>query len=125
VPFDLVPGDVVTDAVFTFTNRTQELSGTLQDASKRPATDFTVVVFPVDKSLWGSTRRVRSVRPDTNGKFTFSLPSGAYRIAAVLDIGPEDLRDPSLLEELTAASLAITIADGEKKVQDLRLASGG
>lgn len=125
VPFDLAPGDVVTDAVFTFTNRTQELSGTLQDASKRPATDFTVVVFPVDKSLWGSTRRVRTVRPDTNGKFAFSLPSGAYRIAAVLDIGPEDLRDQSLLEELAAASLAITIADGEKKVQDLRLASGG
>jgi uncharacterized protein (DUF2141 family) len=126
VPFDLAPGDVITDAVFTFTNRTQELSGTLQDASKRPATDFTVVVFPLDTTLWGSTRRVRTVRPDTNGKFTFNnLPSGAYRIAAVLDIGPEDLRDESLLEELAAASLAITIADGEKKVQDLRLASGG
>jgi len=126
VPFDLAAGDVVTDAVITFTNRTQELSGTLQDASKRPATDFTVVVFPTDKSLWGSTRRVRTVRPDTTGKFTFNnLPSGAYRIAAVLDIGPEDLRDQSLLEELAAASLAITIADGEKKVQDLRLASGG
>ena len=126
VPFDLAPGDVITDAVFTFTNRTQELSGTLQDASKRPAPDFTVVVFPADKALWGSTRRVRTVRPDTSGKFTFAnLPSGAYRIAAVLDIGPEDLRDQSLLEELVAASLAVTIADGEKKVQDLRLASGG
>src|SRR5688572_3912272 len=126
VPFDLAPGDVITDAVFTFTNRTQELSGTLQDASKRPAPDFTVVVFPADKSLWGSTRRVRTVRPDTNGKFTLTnLPSGAYRIAAVLDIGTEDLRDRSLLEELAAASLAFTLADGEKKVQDLRLASGG
>ena len=126
VPFDLAAGDVVTDAVFTFTNRTQELSGTLQDASKRPAPDFTVVVFPVDRALWGSTRRVRTVRPDTTGKFTFTnLPAGAYRIAAVLDIGPEDLRDQTLLEELAAASLAVTIADGEKKVQDLRLASGG
>ena len=125
-PFELAPGDVITDAVFTFTNRTQELSGTLQDAAKRPAPDFTVVVFPADKSLWGSTRRVRTVRPDTNGKFTFTnLPSGAYRIAAVLDIGPEELRDRSLLEELAAASLALTLADGEKKVQDLRLASGG
>ena len=126
VPFDLAPGDVITDAVLTFTNRTQELSGTLQDASKRPAPDFTVVVFPVDKALWGSTRRVRTVRPDTTGKFTFTnLPSGAYRIAAVLDIGQEDLRDQTLLEELAAASLAITIADGEKRIQDLRLASGG
>jgi hypothetical protein len=126
VPFDLAPGDVITDAVLTFTNRTQELSGTLQDSSKRPAPDFTVVVFPADTSLWGSTRRVRTVRPDTTGKFTLTnLPSGAYRIAAVLDIGPEDLRDRSLLEELAAASLAVTLADGEKKIQDLRLASGG
>ena len=126
VPFDLAHGDAITDAVFTFTNKTQELSGTLQDASKRPAPDFTVVVFPADKSLWGSTRRVRTVRPDTNGKFTFTnLPSGAYRIAAVLDIGTEELRDRSLLEELAAASLAFTLADGEKKIQDLRLASGG
>ncbi len=126
VPFDLAAGDVITDAVFTFTNRTQELSGTLQDASKRPAPDFTVVVFPVDKALWGSTRRVRTIRPDTNGKFTFNgLPSGAYRIAAVLDIGTEELRDKTLLDELAAASLAVTIADGEKKVQDLRLSSGG
>ena len=62
----------------------------------------------------------------TSGTFTFAnLPSGAYRIAAVLDIGPEDLRDPSLLEELAAASLAVTVADGEKKVQDLSLGSGG
>lgn len=126
VPFELAPGDVISDAVFTFTNRTQELSGTLQDASKRPAPEFTVVVFPADKALWGSTRRVRTTRPDTSGKFTFTnLPAGTYRIAAVVDIGQEDLRDQSLLEELAAASLAVTIADGEKKIQDLRLASGG
>ena len=125
-PFDVGGGDTIADAVFTFTNRTQELSGTLQDASKRPAPDFTVVLFPTDKTLWGSTRRVRTIRPDTSGKFTFTnIPSGAYRIAAVADIGPEDLRDQSLLEELAAASLAVTVADGEKKVQDLRLASGG
>jgi len=126
VPFELTAGDVIGDAALTFTNRTQELSGTLQDAAKRPATDFTVVVFPADKTLWGATRRVRTTRPDTGGKFTFAnLPAGAYRIAAVQDIGPEDLRDPSLLEELMSASLAVTIADGEKKVQDIRLASGG
>lgn len=125
-PFDLAAGDTITDAVFTFTNRTQELTGSLQDASHRPAPDYTVVVFPADKALWGAARRVRSTRPDTSGKFTFTnLAAGAYRIAAVVDIGPEELRDPALLEELLAASIAFTIADGEKKVQNLRLASGG
>lgn len=126
LPFDVTPGDLITDAVFTFTNRTQELTGTLQDASQRPATDYTVVVFPADKALWSSTRRVRSTRPATDGTFSLAnLPAGAYRIAAVLDIGPEELRDQALLEELLAASVAFTIADGEKKVQNLRIASGG
>jgi len=126
LPFDVAAGDTITDAVFTFTNRTQELTGSLQDASNRPAPDYTVVVFPADKTLWGAARRVRSTRPDTSGKFTFTnLAAGAYRIAAVVDIGPEELRDPALLEELLAASIAFTITDGEKKVQNLRIASGG
>jgi len=125
-PFDLAAGDTITDAVFTFTNRTQEVTGTLQDASRRPAPDYTVVLFPSDRALWGSTRRVRSTRPGTDGRFAFAnLPAGVYRIAAVTDIGAEELRDPALLEELAAASIAFTIADGEKKVQDLRIASGG
>ena len=126
VPFDLQPGDAITGASFVFTNRTQEIRGTLQDESQRPAPDFTVVVFPADKALWGATRRVRTTRPGTDGTFSFEgLPSGAYRIAAVVDIGREELTDPALLEELAAASIALTLADGETKVQDLRLATGG
>jgi hypothetical protein len=125
VVIDVAPGDVITDAVFTFTNRTQELTGTLQDASQRPAPDYTVVIFPADKALWASTRRVRSTRPGTDGKFSIpNLPAGSYRIAAAVDIGAEELRDPSLLEELLAASIAFTIGDGDRKVQDLRIAGG-
>ncbi len=125
-PFELAAGDAITDAVFTFTNRTQTLTGTLQDAAKRPAPDYTVVLFPADRTLWGSPRRVRSTRPGTDGRFAFAnLPAGAYRIAAVTDIGAEELRDPTLLEELAAASIAFVLGDGEKKVQDLRIASGG
>jgi hypothetical protein len=126
LPFEVAPGDAIDNAVLTFTNRTQELTGTLQDASQRPAPDYTVVVFPADRSLWSATRRVRSTRPGTDGTFAFAgLPAGAYRIAAVVDIGPEELRDQALLEELLAASVAFTIADGEKKVQNLRISSGG
>ncbi len=126
VPFELAAGDAITDAVLTFTNRTQELTGTLQDASKRPAPDYTVVVFPADRALWGATRRVRTTRPGTDGRFSIdTLPAGAYRIAAVVDIGAEELEDQALLEELAAASIPFTLAEGETKVQDLRLASGG
>lgn len=122
VPFVLEPDDQITDAVFTFTNRTQQVSGTLIDAAQRPAPDYTIVVFPEDRTLWGSSRRVRTARPGTDGRFTVAnLPAGRYRIAAVTDIGPEETQDRALLEELLAASLAFTLADGEQKVQDLRI----
>lgn len=122
LPFELAPNDTITDALLTFTNRTQELTGTLSDASQRPAPDFTIVVFPEDKALWGSPRRIRTARPGTDGRFSVpGLPAGSYRIAAVTDIGPEEVRDRALLEELAASSIAFTLADGEKKVQDLRI----
>lgn len=125
LPFVLEPTDTITDAVITFTNRTQELTGTLSDASQRPAPDYTIVVFPEDRTLWASQRRVRTTRPGTDGRFTIpGLPSGTYRIAAVTDIGPEETRDLALLEELAAASIVFTLGDGEKKVQDLRIAGG-
>lgn len=123
LPFELAPNDNITDAVLTFTNKTQTLTGTLSDASQRPAPDYTIVVFPEDKTLWQSARRVRTARPGTDGKFTITgLPSGSYRIAAVTDISPEETRDLALLEELAGASIVFTLADGETKVQDLRIA---
>ncbi len=121
-PFVLEAGDAITDAVLTFTNRTQELSGQLSDASGRPAPDFTVVVFPEDQALWQSDRRIRTARPGTDGKYTIAnLPTGTYRIAAVTDIAPGEERDATLLQELLAASIQVVIADGEQKTQDIRI----
>lgn len=122
LPFELSSNDNISDAVLTFTNKTQTLTGTMSDASQRPAPDYTIVVFPEDRALWPSTRRVRTVRPGTDGKFTITgLPSGSYRIAAVTDISPEETRDLALLEELAGASIVFTLGDGETKVQDLRI----
>jgi hypothetical protein len=122
VPFELMSGDNITDAVLTFTNKTQTITGTLSDASQRPAPDYTIVVFPEDRTLWTAARRVRTVRPGTDGKFTVTgLPAGSYRIAAVTDISPEETRDIALLEELAGASIVFALGSGETKVQDLRI----
>ena len=126
VPIDIAPNEDVSGAVVTFTNRTQEVSGHLQDSSGRPATDFTIILFPADRASWSSTRRVRTARPGTDGQFVMgNVPSGDYRLAAVIDVAPGETSDPTFLEEVAAASLAITLHDGEKKVQDVRLAGGG
>jgi hypothetical protein len=45
-------------------------------------------------------------------------------MAAVTDLLPADLTDPSFLDQLVATSFTLTIADGENKTQDLRIAGG-
>jgi hypothetical protein len=123
-PLEIAPGASVTDAVLTFTDVDQQVSGTLQDATGRPAPDYTVVVFPSDKNLWRSpmVRRIRIARPGTDGRFTVAnLPAGDYRIAALTDIAPGEHTDPSFLEQIYAASVQFSLAAGEKKVQDFRI----
>jgi hypothetical protein len=122
-PIEIGPDTRVSDAVVTFTNQTQDVSGTLSDASGRPAPDFTIVVFPADKTNWLSARRIRTTRPGTDGTFSVkNLPAGEYRIAALVDIAPGEQSDPAFLEQLVPASVAFSLRDGEKRVQDIRIA---
>ncbi len=125
VPFDVAPNEDLSNVTVTFTNLTQDVSGHLQDASGRPATDFTIVLFPADRALWTSTRRVRTARPGTDGQFVVgNVPAGDYRLAAVVDVAPGETSDPSFLDEVSASSIAVALHDGEKKVQDVRLTGG-
>lgn len=120
----IAPGQNVDDLVVTFTDRIAEISGALQDLAGRPTTDYTVIAYPADRGLWtAQSRRIAAVRPSSEGTFRLSaLPPGEYLLAAVDDIEPYEWFDPRVLEQLMAASLRASLAEGEKKVQDLRLA---
>jgi hypothetical protein len=123
-PFEVEPNDKIGEAVVTFTNQTQEVTGTLQDASGRPSPDFTIVIFPADKTYWSATRRIRTARPATDGRFLVpGLPAGDYRIAALVDLAPGEATDPDLLDQLVPASVAFSLRDGERKVQDIKIAA--
>ena len=122
VLIDVTPGQDLNGLVITYTDRAAEIAGTLVDASGRPVTRYSIVVMTVDKSLWLPTaRRIRSTAPATNGSFSIGgLPAGEYAIAAVEDVEAADLADPAFLARLLSASVKITLADGEKKTQNLR-----
>ncbi len=122
--FEVKAGEDVTDIVITFTDRTSQISGTLVDAAGRPAPEYFVFVFPADKSAWTPlSQRLRPpMRPASDGKFRISpLPQGEYYMAALTDFEPENLYDAAFLEQVAAAAFKITLGEGEKKIQDLKI----
>jgi hypothetical protein len=124
-PLDVAPHENIRDAVVTFTNRTQDLSGRIQDAMGRPTADFTIIVFPTDTRYWLSrARRIASSRPGTDGSFIVrDLPVGDYRLTAVTDVEPGEWYDPNFLSQLVQVSIPITLREGDKKVQDIKVAN--
>jgi len=124
VPIDLRQS--VSDAVITLTDRTSEISGHVT-AAAGTASDYSVILFPEDRALWASgSRRIMSVRTANDGTFLFNrLPAGDYEIAAVDDVEPGEWYDPSFLQRLLPSAVKVTIAEGEKKVQDLKMGGAG
>jgi len=122
-PLEIAPDTTLDGAVVTYTDRRSELTGTLQSTSNTPAPEYFIVVFAADRAFWRpAARRVQFTRPGTDGRFTFAdLPSGDYRVAALTDLEPADLFEASFIDALVPASLPVTIRDGERTTQDLRL----
>jgi hypothetical protein len=66
------------------------------------------------------------VRPDADGRFIVrDLPAGDYLISALTDVEEGQWNDQAFLAELAShAPITITLGEGEKKVQDIRVGGG-
>ena len=128
LPLEVHPDQDISNIVVTFTDKAAEVSGTLLDAAGRPTPEFSIIVFSTDRKMWQQrSRRLRPpVRPGTDGKFRIpNLLAGEYFVAALTDFEPADVYNPAFLEQVAAAgAIKITLGEGEKKVQDLRVAGG-
>ncbi len=122
--FEVPERESVPNVVFTLADRSAELSGTIQDSLSRPVSDFTVILFASDSRYWQPlSRRIASTRPATDGRFIFAgLPAGEYRLAAVTDAEPGAWYDPDFLSQLIGASVGVSLGDGERRIQNLRVA---
>ena len=125
-PVAIAAGQDLTGAVITFTDRPSEIRGALLDAAGQPARGYVILAFSKDKTFWvPNSRRVKSVRPATNGTYALmGLPPGDYYLSALTDVQPAQLNDPSFLDSLVPASIVVSLGDSEKKAQDIRLAGG-
>jgi len=118
-PMEIQPGEEIENVRLTLTDRITELSGKVGDATPSTSLEW-VLVFPVDKKhWWAGSSRFRSVRPDYDGAYTIrGLPPGTYVVTVVSD--PAVLMDPAKLSALAAAGTRVTLAEGDRKTQDLR-----
>jgi hypothetical protein len=124
LPLDITLGRNIEGAVLTFTDRMADLSGAVLDGAGAPNGDLLIMLLPADRTYWEmpSSRRFRApVTPGIDGRYLFTnLPAGDYLLVALADADGLDFSDRNILEQLAAGAIKITIAEGEKKTQDIR-----
>jgi hypothetical protein len=111
--------------VITFSDRWNNLKGTVTSARGAPDADALVLLFPTDAQMWTyagiNPRRIKSARTTRTGEYVFtSVPEGDYYVVAVPDQDARGWQDPKALEGLARGATPISIAEGETKSQALR-----
>ena len=121
-PFEIRPGGNLSGIAITLTDVRTELGGILTNSSGQPASHLYVLAFSQDRAHWiRDSRRILSARAGEDGSYTISgLPAGNYFLCALTEIDTTLQFEGEYLDQLVPASLKITLADGEKKVQHLR-----
>jgi uncharacterized protein (DUF2141 family) len=125
-PFELHPGESVSDAVVSMTHRVGEVSGKLVDAAGQLTTAYTVVVFSADDQNWyWNSSRIRAAHLGTDGSYVVNdLPAGTYLISALTDVDESDWFDPEFLGRIRSAAVSVTLVAGTPVTQNLRIAGG-
>lgn len=111
------------DLVVTVSNAMARLSGRLATAAGAPASRLYVMVFSTSPSDWRPrSRRIRDVQTTDAGAFAIDgLPAGEYYVCALTELDSQLRFEAEYLEQLIPASIKVRLADGERKVQDLRI----
>jgi Carboxypeptidase regulatory-like domain len=101
------------------------ISGHVTDATSAPVSNYTVVVFPTDRTKWSVTPRLfRVARPAQDGSFEVSsLPPGEYWVAATDPVDGDDvdwLRSDTL-DRLSFRATRVTLMEKQRFMTVLRL----
>ena len=122
-PVLIRPGTTIADTVLMYTDRPTEIAGTLHTPAGDPTADYFIIAFASDRKHWTPmNRRQMMARPASNGRYAISnLPPGEYLVAAVTDVEPGSWWDPAWLEQLQTGAVRVTLAEGERRVLDLKI----
>jgi hypothetical protein len=124
-PIDLRSGQQLNNVIVVFTNKQTEINGTVTNDQGQPITDFTVLAFAVDPSLWRPlARQIATARPDQTGKFQIrSLPPGTYYLVTVDPAEQGEWFEPAFLDQQRVGASSVTLGDGDIKTHDFKIST--
>jgi hypothetical protein len=124
-PLEVHSGQAVNDITLVFTDKLTQISGTVTNEQGAPVTDYTVLAFPTDATLWRpQSRQIMTTRPDQNGKYQLhGLPPGDYYLATVDPAVQGEWFEPAFLDQQRPGAIKLTLSDGDVKTQDLHVTS--
>ena len=119
---DFQAGRTVEGIEIVYTRKVSRVTGQLQNA-RGDASDAWVVLFPSDESKWTpQSRYIRAARPNAEGKYSQGVvPFDDYLVVGVTDIENGQWMDPDFLRVVKPLATALSIAESEVKVLDVKL----
>jgi hypothetical protein len=121
--FDLRSGEEIRNVEVVVTDKVSKVEGQLLDGRNQPLRDATVVVFSADRNKWFETSRsVRAVRPDQQGKWQIrGLPAGDFLAVALDYVEDRAWDDPEFLDGLQRYGRKLSITEGTSQSVPLKL----
>jgi Carboxypeptidase regulatory-like domain len=124
IPIAIRSGQQINNVVVTFTDKVNEISGSVTDAQGNAVTEYTVLAFSTNSAVWRpQSRQIAIARPDQTGMFRIrNLPSGEYYVVTVDPSEQGEWFDPVYLDQHRGGASRVTLGEGDVRTQDFRVA---
>ncbi len=122
-PLDLTEKPAVSGLVITMTDKLTNISGQVRNARGEALRDYVVVIQAAEsKEPIVASRWIRTVRPDTNGRFeTRGMRPGRYVATAIEALEQGRQFAPEFQEKLRRSARGFSVREGETVTLDLTL----
>ena len=122
-PIDVGSGQRISNIVMTFTDKVNEINGTVTDAQGTAVTEYTVLAFSTNTSVWrAQSRQIATARPDQTGMFKIrNLPAGEYYVVTVDPSEQGEWFEPAYLDQHRAGAARVSLGEGDVKTHDFRV----